>query len=100
MGSRLGYPHRKKHGDMATLSRRVKAYARKEGDMDLAFTGKRALVTGSTGGIGEGIAKMLAQEGAAVVVQGRNESAGSRVQREIEAVGGKAILAIGDLSTD
>jgi NAD(P)-dependent dehydrogenase (short-subunit alcohol dehydrogenase family) len=68
--------------------------------MDLALTGKRAIVTGSTGGIGEGIAKMLAQEGAAVAVQGRNESAGRRVQREIEAVGGKAILAIGDLSTD
>ena len=43
--------------------------------MDLALTGKRAIVTGSTGGIGEGIAKMLAREGAAVVVHGRNESA-------------------------
>src|SRR5579862_5768072 len=68
--------------------------------MDLALTGKRAIVTGSTGGIGEGIAKMLAGEGAAVVVQGRNESAAQRVQREIAATGGKAILAIGDLATD
>ncbi len=68
--------------------------------MDLALTGKRALITGSTGGIGEGIAKMLAREGATVVVQGRNESAGRRVQREIEAAGGKAMVAIGDLSAD
>ncbi len=48
--------------------------------MDLALIGKRALVTGSTGGIGDGIAKMIAREGAVVVVQGRNESAGRRVQ--------------------
>jgi 3-oxoacyl-[acyl-carrier protein] reductase len=68
--------------------------------MDLALTGKRALVTGSTGGIGEGIAKLLAREGAAVVVQGRNDSAGRRVQQQIEAAGGRAAVAIGDLSTD
>src|SRR6266404_8523299 len=68
--------------------------------MDLALRGKRALVTGSTGGIGEGIAKTLAREGAAVVVQGRNEAAAQRVQSEIEAAGGKAIVAIGDLATD
>ncbi len=68
--------------------------------MDLALTGKRALVTGSTGGIGEGIARMLAREGATVVVQGRNDSAGRRVQQEIEATGGRAIIAIGDLATD
>ncbi len=68
--------------------------------MDLTLTGKRALVTGSTGGIGEGIAKTLAREGAAVVVQGRNESAGRRVQQQIEAAGGKVVVAIGDLSTE
>jgi 3-oxoacyl-[acyl-carrier protein] reductase len=68
--------------------------------MDLALTGKRALVTGSTGGIGEGIAKTLAREGVGVVVQGRNESAGRRVQQEIKATGGTAIIAIGDLSAD
>ena len=68
--------------------------------MDLGLAGKRAIVTGSTGGIGEGIARTLAREGAAVVVQGRNESAAQRVRREIEATGGKAILAIGDLATD
>ncbi len=62
--------------------------------MDLALTGKRALVTGSTRGIGEGIAELLAREGAAVVVQGRNDSAGRRVQQEIEAAGGRAAVAI------
>ncbi len=42
--------------------------------MDLHLKGKRALVTGSGSGIGEAIAKGLAKEGAAVVVQGRNEN--------------------------
>jgi NAD(P)-dependent dehydrogenase (short-subunit alcohol dehydrogenase family) len=39
--------------------------------MDLGIRGKRALVTGSTGGIGLAAARQLAQEGAAVVVNGR-----------------------------
>ena len=34
------------------------------------------------------------------MVQGRNEKAAKRVQDEIDAEGGKAIAAIGDLSTD
>ncbi len=40
--------------------------------MDLQLNGKRALVTGSSSGIGEGIAKALAREGVVVVVHGRN----------------------------
>jgi len=68
--------------------------------MDLRLTGKRAIITGSSSGIGEGIAKTLAREGAAIVVQGRNEKAARRVQQEIDATGGKAIVAVGDLSSD
>lgn len=41
--------------------------------MDLQLSGKTALVTGSTGGIGLAIAKTLAVEGARVVVNGRSE---------------------------
>lgn len=40
--------------------------------MDLHLTGKRALVTGSTSGIGRGIALVLAREGVAIAVHGRN----------------------------
>lgn len=68
--------------------------------MDLQLEGKRALVTGSSSGIGEAIAKTLAREGASVVVHGRNERKATRVAGEIAAAGGKAFVALGDLSLD
>ena len=64
--------------------------------MDLHLKDRRALVTGSSSGIGEGIARMLAREGAAVVVHGRNRERAEKVAAEIDAAG----VAIGDLSTD
>lgn len=57
-------------------------------------------ITGSNSGIGKGIAKALAQEGATVVVHGRNEKEASRVVQEIAANVGKAFVTIGDLATD
>jgi 3-oxoacyl-[acyl-carrier protein] reductase len=68
--------------------------------MDLQLSGKRALVTGSSSGIGENIAKTLAQEGAIVAIHGRKEEQVNRVVAEIEENGGKAVVAIGDISTD
>lgn len=64
--------------------------------MDLKLAGRRALVTGSSSGIGEGIARMLAQEGCAVVVHGRNRERAEKVATDIKAAG----VAIGELSTD
>ena len=43
--------------------------------MDLQLKGKLALVSGSTAGIGYAIAHTLAQEGAAVIVNGRTQAA-------------------------
>ena len=51
---------------------------------------KVAIITGSTGGIGMGIAKLFAAEGAAVVVCGRRETKGQAVVDSITAEGGKA----------
>lgn len=68
--------------------------------MDLRLKGKTALVTGSTAGIGEAIAKALALEGVIVVVNGRNEKEANRVVQEIQQAKGKALLALGDLSTE
>ena len=58
------------------------------------------MVTGSSGGIGESIAKGLAREGVAVAVHGRNEKSAHRVAEEIATAGGKAIVSTGDLGTD
>lgn len=68
--------------------------------MDLQLTGKRALVTGSSSGIGEAIAKLLVAEGASVVIHGRREDAVSKVRAEIAEAGGNAAVAVGDLSED
>lgn len=64
--------------------------------MDLQLDGKRALVTGSSSGIGEAIARLLAQEGCNVVVHGRNRERAEKVAADIGAAG----IALGDLSTD
>lgn len=68
--------------------------------MDLELTGKRALVTGSSAGIGEAIAKALAREGTEVIVHGRRAEGVTRVVGEIQAEGGTAHLALADLSDD
>jgi len=64
--------------------------------MDLKLAGRRALVTGSSSGIGEATVRMLAEEGALVVVHGRNRERAESIAAEIGAAG----VAIGDLSTD
>ena len=61
--------------------------------------GKVALVTGAGKNIGRGIALALARDGAAIVVNGRADSAAvDAVVHEIEAAGGKAMAAMGDVS--
>jgi NAD(P)-dependent dehydrogenase (short-subunit alcohol dehydrogenase family) len=67
--------------------------------LDLNLDGRRALVTGSSSGIGEAIARVLAAQGAAVVVHGRNALRAWHVADEINGAGpGRAIVALGDLS--
>jgi len=68
--------------------------------MDLDLKGKRALVTGSSSGIGRGAAHMLAREGAHVIVHGRNQERTESVAEEVTAAGGSASIALGDLATD
>lgn len=68
--------------------------------MDLGIQGKRALVTGSTSGIGAATARMLAAEGVSVVINGRNAERAEAVRAGIEAGGGTAAVALGDLSND
>ena len=60
-------------------------------------TGKVALVTGAASGIGEATAKLLAHEGAAVVVVDVDVENGKRVTEQIERVGGRAIFVRADV---
>jgi len=66
--------------------------------VDLALSRKRALITGSTAGIGEAIARCLAAEGAAVVVHGRDERRGDRIVRELADAGQRAVFLGADLA--
>ena len=64
------------------------------------FKGKTAVVTGSSGGIGEGIAIALAREGVDIVLASRNVPNMDKVKKEIEALGRKALVVKCNVSKD
>ncbi|MGN0467813.1 MAG: SDR family NAD(P)-dependent oxidoreductase [Acutalibacteraceae bacterium] len=59
---------------------------------------KVAIVTGSTSGIGIGIAKLFAREGAKVVICGRREAKGQEVVDSIKSEGGEASYHFMDIT--
>ncbi|HTZ70238.1 MAG TPA: SDR family NAD(P)-dependent oxidoreductase [Acetobacteraceae bacterium] len=68
--------------------------------MDLELRGKRALVTGSSSGLGAAIAVELAAEGVAVAVHGRDRDRAEHTARDVAAHGVTAVVTSGDLSRD
>lgn len=62
--------------------------------MDLKLRGKRALITGSSKGIGEAIARIFALEGATVIVHGRDKETTERVAASILQKGGQACAVL------
>jgi short-subunit dehydrogenase len=64
------------------------------------FKDKKAVVTGSSGGIGAAVAVALAKEGADVVLASRNMANMQKVKKQIEALGRKAVAIECDVSKD
>src|SRR5205809_6996079 len=68
----------------------------KTGQFDLS--GKVAVVTGGNGGIGLGMARGLAEAGAAIAIVGRNEAKSLAAVAELERGGAKAISVVADVT--
>ena len=62
------------------------------------MTGKAAIITGATSGMGRATALLFAREGATVVASGRDPERGRTVVEEISASGGRAEFVPGDVS--
>ena len=66
--------------------------------MDLQLKDKVIIVTGGAKGIGEGISKVLAAEGAIPVILGRNEEDNLKTVSDIKAAGGQAAQVVSELT--
>jgi L-fucose dehydrogenase len=66
--------------------------------MNLDLKDKIIMVSGGAKGIGEGIVKVLAAEGALPVIIGRNEADNQKTVAEVESAGGKAFQVVAELS--
>ena len=64
----------------------------------ISLSGKTAIITASSGGIGKAVAKAFARSGASVIVNGRDEKKTNLVVEEIKLEGGIAVAVIGDAS--
>ncbi len=62
------------------------------------LTGKTAVVTGSTRGLGRAFARALAEAGAAVVIVGRDREAASEVEAELTALGARVAVVSADVT--
>jgi 3-oxoacyl-[acyl-carrier protein] reductase len=66
----------------------------------MRLEGKVALVTGATKGIGAGVARVFAREGAKVVLAGRSSDKGKQVEAEIRSAGGEAFFLQTDIGRE
>src|SRR5688500_4338845 len=66
--------------------------------MDLQLKGKVIIVTGGAKGIGEGIVRVLAAEGAIPVIIGRSEEDNQKLLDEIKAEGAEGFQVVAELT--
>lgn len=66
--------------------------------MDLELKDKIIIVSGGAKGIGEGIVRVLAKEGAIPIIVGRNETDNLKTLKEIESTGGRAFQIVAELT--
>src|SRR5688572_9536765 len=66
--------------------------------MDLQLRDKVIIVTGGAKGIGEGIVRLLANEGAIPVIVGRNEEDNNKLADEIISEGRQAFQVVAELT--
>jgi enoyl-[acyl-carrier-protein] reductase (NADH) len=66
--------------------------------MGRKLTGKTAIITGGTKGIGFGIAAEFIKEGASVAIIGRNAETGKKAADTLTGLGGNAIYVQGDVA--
>jgi 3-oxoacyl-[acyl-carrier protein] reductase len=69
-------------------------------NISVPLSGRTALVTGGSRGIGAGIGRALAAQGARVVLCGRDEDALARVAADIRAKGGEVAIGTGDVTNE
>ncbi|HWE17448.1 MAG TPA: glucose 1-dehydrogenase [Hyphomicrobiaceae bacterium] len=65
-----------------------------------SLAGRVALVTGGNGGIGLGMARGLAEAGAAIAVAGRNQAKSEAAAAELAKLGAKTALVSGDVADE
>lgn len=66
----------------------------------MRMTGKTAIVTGGGAGIGEAIARLIAEEGGSVLIADRDEEGGEATARGIREAGGRALFVRTDVSDE
>ena len=63
------------------------------------LTGRSAVVTGATRGLGRAFARALAEAGADIVVVGRDEVAAAEVEKELAEIGRRSCTVIADITS-